>query len=352
MSDSRYQTMPPGPVVLALALLFHFNGMPRAEWVQALTAERPRTPKIFALVVAGPHLLAGFESGVFRSSDMGNTWIHPRMGQSDFTQVFSLATRDSTVLAGTVSDGVYRSTDYGLTWTQSGLTGEYVVSMAPLEGSLLAVTCCHGVFRSVDDGANWTPPSAEGVNIKAIAVSGAFLFGGTAQGLYRSSDQGVSWTRVPFAAGLSDSAVGPLAVLGTTLFAGAHQSLYRSLDNGGTWTKTPLEVANIQVLTASERDLFVASYPRLLRSADRGDTWVRIDSGLAPSLQYPPNVFCLAVGGGNLYAGVSQAGVWRRPMSDISTAILPKRASASKVKSRFLVNGRRIPLPGRFPPRH
>ena len=335
MPDKRHQRFTLRPVVLAIALLLLCNRMGRAEWVQTLTAEIPRTPKIFALTVAGPHLLAGFESGVFRSSDQGNTWIHPRIGPSDFATVFTLATQGSTIFAGTVDSGMYRSTDYGLTWTQAGLIGEYITSIVPLEGALLAVTCCNGVFRSVDNGATWTRPIAEAVNIKVVAVNGAFLFGGSTRGLYRSSDLGVSWTHVAFASGLSDSAVGPIAVLGTSLFAGAHQSLFRSDDNGGTWTKTTLEVANLQVLTASGRDLFAVSSPKIFRSSDRGNTWVRIDSGLAASLTYPPSIFCLAVGGGNLFAGVSQAGVWRRPLSEISTANILTRDSGSKVNSGY-----------------
>ena len=335
MSGLRYQWLTLRPVVLAFALLLLFNRAGRAEWVQTLTADVPRTPKIFALTVAGPHLLAGFESGVFRSSDRGNTWIHPRIGQSDYPSVLSLATRNSTVFAGTGGGGVYRSADYGLTWTQAGLIGEHVTSIVPLEVSLLAVTGSNGVFRSVDEGATWIRSIAEGVNIKVIAVSSAFLFGGTARGLYRSSDNGVSWVHVPFAVGLSDPAIGSIAVLGTTLFAHAHQTLYRSDDNGGTWNKTPLEATYIQVLTVNDRDLFVVSDRGLFRSSDRGGTWVRIDSGLAPSVNYPPNIFCLAIGGGNLFAGVSQEGVWRRPLSEISTAILSTRTSGSKVNSRY-----------------
>jgi photosystem II stability/assembly factor-like uncharacterized protein len=335
MPDSRYQRLTLHPVVLAFALLLLFNRMGRAEWVQTLTADVPRTPKIFALTVAGPYLLAGFESGVFRSPDQGDTWIHPSIGLSGSTTVFSLATRGSTVFAGTVGGGVYRSTNYGLDWTQAGLMGEYIVSIVPSEVALLAVTCCNGAFRSVDDGATWIRSVAEGANINVIAASGAFLFGGTERGLYRSSDNGVSWTHVPFAAGLSDSAVGPVAALGTALFASARQTLYRSDDNGGTWTKTPMEEAYIRVLTASDRDLFLVSDRGLFRSSDRGGSWVRIDSGLASSLRYPPSIFCLAVGGGNLFAGVSQAGVWRRPLSEIGTAILSTRAFGSKVNSGY-----------------
>jgi photosystem II stability/assembly factor-like uncharacterized protein len=335
MSDPRCQRPTLRPLILAFALIFLFHLMARAQWVQTLTAESPRTPKIFALTLAGPHLFAGFESGVFRSSDQGDTWTQVNNGLGDFPTVFSLAARGSTVYAGTVSGGVYRSIDYGDSWSRAGLNGEYITVLAATDGALMAGTCCRGLYRSTDDGATWSHPLAESLYVKDIAVSGGFMLAGSSRGLFRSSDQGASWEHIPFAAGLSDSAVGPFAVLGTTLFAAARQGLYRSEDNGGTWTRSALEEPDADVLLASGGDLFVSSYRRLFRSSDRGDTWIRIDSGLAPSLGNPPSIFCLAVDRGNLFAGVSQAGVWRRPLVEVATAIVPFRSPGSKAGAGY-----------------
>ncbi|MEO6094647.1 MAG: hypothetical protein ABIW76_02860 [Fibrobacteria bacterium] len=200
MPDSRRDRPTLRPLVLAFILLFLFHRMARAEWVQTLTAESPRTPKIFALTATGPHLLAGFESGVFRSSDQGNTWTHVLNGISGVSAVFSLASRGSTVFAGTVGSGVYRSVDAGLTWAQAGLQGQYVTSIAPLDGALLATTCCHGLFRSTDDGATWTRPrfeNTDSLDIGSLVVSGAFLFGGSARGVFQSSEQGAKPASTP-----------------------------------------------------------------------------------------------------------------------------------------------------------
>jgi hypothetical protein len=117
------------------------------------------------------------------------------------------------------------------------------------------------------------------------------------------------------------------------LFAATRQGIFLSRDNGGTWTRTHMDLHDVQTMAATDRDLFVDTFRHLFRSSDRGDTWDQIDSGLAPTPISPPSILCLAVGGGFLYAGVSQAGVWRRSLSglsEVSTAILPLRASGAR----------------------
>jgi len=51
-------------------------------------------------------------------------------------------------------------------------------------------------------------------------------------------------------------------------------------------------------------------------SANNGTTWSEVDSGLTNR-----NVIALTVSGTNLFAGISGGGVWRRPLSEMTTAV-------------------------------
>ena len=100
--------------------------------------------------------------GVFFSSDNGASWA--RMVSSNF-DVFSIASNDPYVIVGT-ANGVYRSTDLGQTWAQSdsGLPSWNVPCVFvdtcqshPAYGVFVLGTSDSGMFRSTNNGVSWVP---------------------------------------------------------------------------------------------------------------------------------------------------------------------------------------------------
>src|SRR3954467_9624288 len=96
---------------LSIAMLFPLCAftMSNAQWVQTLSEKEPRTPKVFTLATIGTTVFAGFESGVFRSSDNGATWNHPLVGPGEFDfPVFGFVKDGATIFAA-AQGGIYRS---------------------------------------------------------------------------------------------------------------------------------------------------------------------------------------------------------------------------------------------------
>ncbi len=100
------------------------------------------------------HIFAGtFFSGIYRSTDYGNSWGTINNGLNH-SRITSIAINPSDHLfAGTWFGGVYRSEDNGNSWNQvnSGLPYATVFSLAiNYEGYIFAGTLDGGVFRSVN----------------------------------------------------------------------------------------------------------------------------------------------------------------------------------------------------------
>ena len=89
-------------------LLFKFSG---AQWLPIYTF--PSCPLSIASSANRIYICTAI-SGVFVSTDMGMTFTESNNGLTDLNTRYMI-TRDSLLLLGT-STGVFRSTDYGNTW--------------------------------------------------------------------------------------------------------------------------------------------------------------------------------------------------------------------------------------------
>jgi ligand-binding sensor domain-containing protein len=113
-------------------------------------------------------------------------------------------------------------------------------------------------------------------SVNALAVDGSRLFAGTFHGVFVSTNDGTNWAA--FNAGLTSTEVWSLAVDGSTLFAGTDGGVFRSTDNGTSWTP--------------------------------------VNAGLTGTF-----VRSMAVHDSHLFAGTYSTGVWRRPLSEMVSAI-------------------------------
>jgi len=334
------------------------------------------TPLSTIVVKGGCVFAASVRGGVFYSTDGGVSWLSASTGLTRYN-VTSLASRGSIVFAGTDGSLVYRTTDNGNGWIYGSpsryLSAGPISALAVLGNTLLAafgVLDDDYVNYSSDDGATWETGGIYGVsgvtsfavngsdvfattvgsgfdgihgwgiyystdgigwgvrssntipqNMTAIAVSGKNLWAAPSWGgglLYRSTDYGLTW--IQGSLGPAAGNIMSLMAAGGNVFAGTlGTGIYCSTDSGATWAPSDSGLSNQTVYTfaVSGRDIFAGTADGIFLSTNAGESWKAVNEGLAPGT----TVNCFTLAGGTLFAGTSNNGVWRRPLSEMTTSV-------------------------------
>jgi photosystem II stability/assembly factor-like uncharacterized protein len=316
-----------GLTLLTVILLFHATSS--AQWTQV---NNPGGGRILTFVVTGTSILAGSDSGVFRSTDDGQTWLATDSSRT-VRFVTSLQVLGDTLFAGTFGGGVFRSTDGGASWTTAngGLTSTNVFDLLSSGTSLFAGTD-NGVFRSTNNGASWVS-SSSGIPdswVTSLGVQGMNLFA-SVEGwrLFRSTDDGESWTRSD--SGMAGAFITSFVVAGSTLFAGGEPltgggGVFGSSDGGTTWTSADsgLTGGPVKAIVVERGNLFAGTdYGNggVFVSSNHGDSWSLTSGGT--SLRW---IEALAVCGDYLIASATDQNtgrgeVWRRPLDEMITGV-------------------------------
>jgi photosystem II stability/assembly factor-like uncharacterized protein len=246
---------------------------------------------ISAIAVMDSNLFVG-AGGLFRSTDYGDSWIEVMSAYGPpFRDIYSLYVYENMVFTGTTI-GIFRSTDNGTSWYEmnNGLTNPYVYSFASLDSHLYAGTLGGGVFCSTDNGFSWSAVNngITSVYIEDFCVSGNYLFAGTMTdpsytapcGIYRSTNYGENWLQVN--TGLADSNVLSLASSGTSIFAGTLQGrVFCSTNNGASWTPIDSGLIVTSVFNQTnfpEKYYLAQNYPNPFNSTTRIDFQIPEDS--------------------------------------------------------------------------
>jgi photosystem II stability/assembly factor-like uncharacterized protein len=289
-----------------------------AQWVQI-----SGSPSAFNFAISGTNFYAA-TAEIYLSTNNGTTWTKVT-AISPITTVWSLAFKGTNLFAGT-SYGVYLTTDNGTTWNpfNTGIpNGSGTINALIANGdNLFAADDGFGVYRSTNNGSNWTIANT-GItsnHVLAFAVNGTNLFAGTStDGVFLSTNSGSSWSTVN--TGLPTTNVNALQVMGTDLFVGTSASgVYRTTNNGTNWTSanTGLPSTYIRTFTVSGSNLFTApNSGGVSLSTDSGTSWKQVNTGLPTYIIFNT----LIISGSNLFGGTGGYGIWRRPLSEMITAV-------------------------------
>lgn len=125
---------------------------------------------------------------MIRSTDNGTSWVPDNTGLTDFDVSTLVSNSNGDTFAGTTS-GVFRSTNNGDSWTHILTTSNVSALAINASGQIFAGTQGGGVFRSTDNGGTWTQINSglTNLNVNLLAVNaGGRLFAGTPDGIFRS----------------------------------------------------------------------------------------------------------------------------------------------------------------------
>ena len=297
------------------------------QWTQSYSS--PPNGILFAIASDGQTVFAGGTSGIVHSTDSGLTWGFSGLADR---WIYSLAFQNQTVFAGTDS-GLYLSTDNGSTWQSSRvLSGMPIRSLCVNGNSLLAGTGFNGIYRSGDNGATWQASSTGLTDnwINTIISDGSMLYAGLPDGICSSSDSGNSWS--PLGTSAMNGNVRGLASVNGILFAGGVFGIARSTDAGATWAlvDSGLTQTFILGLRVFQSTVFAYGWGGIFLTRDTGSTWSEANLGLPTTnivhiqnqdTTYIPSpvTHSLSLMGTSLFAGIDSNGVWKRPLSQITS---------------------------------
>ena len=328
--DPNLYTSPTATSARFKALQWRLVGPFRGGRVDAVTGD-PSDRLVF--------YFGAVNGGVWKTTNGGQTWRNVTDGVSDISSVGAIAVAPSdpnVVWVGTgesqpredltYGTGVYRSTDGGQSWTHLGLgdsqqIGDVVVDPRDADRAYVAAighafgpNAERGVFRTTDGGKSWKKvlfidDSTGAMDLSIDPTNPRIVFasmwkfqrtpwgmdaGGGRSGLWKSVDGGDSWQEISFNPGIPHT---PLGKIGVAISPANPQRVYASIeapdssggifrsdDGGATWTRTsgdqkwavrPWYYSAVTADPNDENTVYVMNLS-VWRSVDGGKTFSRV----------------------------------------------------------------------------
>lgn len=254
-------------------------------------------------------------TGVWRSTDSGETWRQVREGLWNESRIYSFAVHPHApqIIYAGADDGLYRSEDGGERFARvdSPLNTLQVWNIAidPVDPQIIfAGTRPSALFRSRDGGVHWQQltveladecPAVRIPRVTALVVDptdhNIVWAGIEVDGVRRSLDGGETWTHI--AGGLNDPDIHDIALSPHGVLVSTPREIFISTDTGGSWQGLgvaphfafrycrglALKTDNPDVMFVATGDAATGSTGAIQRSADGGHSWER------PALPVEPN---------------------------------------------------------------
>jgi photosystem II stability/assembly factor-like uncharacterized protein len=178
-------------------------------------------------------------SGVYRSTDGGDTWIGVSNGLDNKNVLCMAIGPQGEIYAGSMYYGhVFRSSNNGDNWVNIGVDGD-IYAIQPISNQTILVgTDFQGIFKTTDAGNSWNVTGLISYDISGISTGrNNRIFAGTSNGPYYSDDNGNTWTL--FRSGLESNYVSRIIFQGNgdSLYVGLGITggVFLSTDNGNYW---------------------------------------------------------------------------------------------------------------------
>ena len=263
------------------------------------------TPGTFNALLMHPresgHFYAGLDagnaqdSGVWESTDGGNTWRQLLRG----ARIESLAMwpGDPGILAAGTAKGIFLSADAGATWRR--ISGEddpemqdiTALTFDPSNSKIIYAGTPHLPWKTMDGGETWGSihdgliDDSDIFSIRVNPLRPELLFASACSGIYRSENAGGSWVKLQGIPGthrrthVISEEPGNAAVI----YAGTTLGLFKSPDMGKTWRHLTFEQVNWMAFDpADPHTLYLATeYAGIQKSTDGGESFHSVNAGFA-----------------------------------------------------------------------
>jgi photosystem II stability/assembly factor-like uncharacterized protein len=269
------------------------------------------------IAVKGMDLFITSSLGLFRSTDMGDTWTEPLPGFNDFGGLLTVYQGD--VFTAKDGVGVFKSVNDGASWTaaNTGLKPLSVFAYLPAATGLY-IGFERGIARTTDNAASWDLKSRGLTNtsITSLLADGNRLYAtartinaGSSDGVFYTDDGGQNWTSL---------GQGLLPNPQATCIRKSGNNLILATSNFGLYIKRPIDAGFVRpsgipastivntLLTSGQYVLAGTSGDgELYRSSDYGLTWIQSNTGFNNS--QTDQVYSLYDKAGVWYAGAFNA---------------------------------------------
>ena len=262
------------------------------------------------------------QAGVFRSANNGINVIPINSGLPGLLHTISLKLYGTNLYTGNLAFGIYKTSNNGSNWFSVNNSNTDTLAVSDIEkyNQNLFIATSNGLYMSTNEGVNWI--NIKG-NIPLSLFTKVFYFSNKLyaaasynNGLYCSTDFGVNWVRCyngfPYSCNVTD-----YAVLNNVLFVSTYQNgLYKSSDNGLTWINCTEGLSNYVISICTGGNMIFAGVLGIgvYYSTNYGQNWNAVNNnGYTGSF----DLNCLKSNSQYLFAGTYNAGVWRRPLSEI-----------------------------------
>ncbi len=255
-------------------------------------------------------------SGLYKSTDNGNTW-NKIITQFDDFEVYAIyITKEDHIWVGTNFQGrIYRSTDNGQTWENKSNgynTGECWAFGKSKNDVMFAGDGQYiKLYRSVDYGENWEFSA----NLRPLVFatdSNNIVYAGTHDGLFATTDNGITWAQNISLANIPVSSI--IIDTNNNIYCGTGyysngDGVFYSTDGGQNWTQLGLAGKVVLSLAFDSRENLYAGTLKdgLFKTTDMGQTWTQYQNGL-----YRKQVFRLKLNKqDHIFIGSEDEGVFR-----------------------------------------
>ena len=297
-----------------------------AQWVNINFSDKYEAQQILSykgtLYVPAFAYLLEDTSGIFKSTDKGNSWKRVKdISSKYYTNLTAFPVGAIDYIFAASDSGVFCSVDEGLTWVAKNSTiGNVPFSkVVQTDGILYASKYLH-TYRSADLGESWqeiffnTKNRGTGAIIKKDNFLLATMVDGSSDFLFKSTDNGLTWNSV----GSNMYQANGMALIGDNLYAACGTVLLRSPNNGlNCFIVSGLPAGyNYLKIKAYGDYLFCVHLTGIYFQHKDSTNWHNTSSSLLP-------VFFSAgeVDENYIYASTFDRKIWRRPITDVLTDI-------------------------------
>lgn len=236
-------------------------------------------------------IFVGTDIGVFLSTDNGDSWTLKSNGLPP-GHIFCIIITSKNVIVGK-PNGIYISSDWGETWVEKK-KGMQLTTFVENKYAIFGGTLGYGIIKSTDNGDTWNETSSGlfGKNISLLYELDDNIYAGNDRGeLFLSSNNGSDWIKKSTVA--ENSKIISMYFYNGCFYVGANgRGIFTSYDSCKTWKHIDVSSFDNNSIVIKDSVLFIGSNKGVLSSGDLGKNWVYRNIGFT-SISYPGCKFAL-----------------------------------------------------------